>query len=261
MPSKRKTDRTEIPSPKRAKFIQHYINNIHEDKSIAQIAREVDIKPGSARRLAKVYEDARKSAQEAAIETVVRHPKRPGRPQKSTKMPVKLPKPIHFGSFLVTNQVFCTTPLSFALVNLKPLLPGHVLVSPIRVVPRFADLSKEEVTDLFSTVQRVSRLVERVFEASALNIAIQDGKAAGQSVPHVHTHIIPRKEGDLDHKGGSDAIYEMMNGQEGDLSSTLQKGSGQRNLSLDNGEQREARSDEEMKTEATWLASEMEKME
>jgi diadenosine tetraphosphate (Ap4A) HIT family hydrolase len=45
--------------------------------------------------------------------------------------------------------VFATSPLSFAFVNLKPVVPGHVLVSPKRVVPRFADLSEEEVADLW----------------------------------------------------------------------------------------------------------------
>ena len=74
-------------------------------------------------------------------------------------------------------------------------------------MPRFNDLSAAEVQDLFLTVQRVSRMVERVFSASSLNIAIQDGVDAGQSVPHVHAHIIPRKKDDLEEKGGTDAIY------------------------------------------------------
>ena len=129
-----------------------------------------------------------------------------------------LPKEaVKFGAFVVTSQVFHLTPLSYALVNLKPLLPGHVLVSPRRVVPRFNDLSAAEVQDLFLTVQRVSRTVERVFNASALNIAIQDGADAGQSVPHVHAHIIPRKKDDLADAGGTDAVYALMESDEGDL--------------------------------------------
>lgn len=60
-------------------------------------------------------------------------------------------------------------------------------------------------------------MVERVFGASSLNIAIQDGVDAGQSVAHVHTHIIPRRKADLDHKGGTDAIYGMLDGEEGDM--------------------------------------------
>lgn len=100
-------------------------------------------------------------------------------------MALKISKAVHFGTFVVTPQVFHLTSHSFALVNLKPLLPGHVLVSPLRVVPRLSDLSPEEVSDLFQTVQRVGNMVTRVFRSDALNIAIQDGAAAGQSVPHV----------------------------------------------------------------------------
>ncbi|KAI4643550.1 hypothetical protein J4E93_006560 [Alternaria ventricosa] len=175
---------------------------------------------------------------------------------------------VKFGSFVVTNQVFHLTRLSFAIVNLKPLLPGHVLVSPRRVVPRFNDLSAAEVQDLFLTVQRVSRMVERVFSASSLNIAIQDGVDAGQSVPHVHAHIIPRKKDDLEEKGGTDAIYAMMESEDADLSKQLANkeraaGAGlteeerkSRFPAVDN-DSRKPRSDEEMQKEAEWLAEEM----
>ncbi|KAF2746195.1 HIT-like protein [Sporormia fimetaria CBS 119925] len=176
---------------------------------------------------------------------------------------------IKFGSFVVTNQVFHLTPLSYALVNLKPLLPGHVLVSPRRVVPRFNDLSADEVQDLFLTVQRVSRTLERVFQASSLNIAIQDGVDAGQSVPHVHTHIIPRKKDDLAEAGGTDAIYGMMESEAGDIGRQLKDKEGAasngqgdgtqrgRFPAVDADESRRPRSESEMREEAEWLAREM----
>jgi bis(5'-adenosyl)-triphosphatase len=169
-------------------------------------------------------------------------------------------------------QVFHVTRLSFAFVNLKPLLPGHVLVSPRRIVPRFNDLSAAEVQDLFLTVQRVSRMVERVFDASSLNIAIQDGVDAGQSVPHVHAHIIPRKKADLEEKGGTDVIYEMMESEDADLNKQLQEKERTARMDLAEDERRgrfpavdndsrKPRSDEEMQKEAEWLAQEMAKDE
>ncbi|CAG8380417.1 unnamed protein product [Penicillium salamii] len=185
--------------------------------------------------------------------------------------------PIYFGSFIVTPQVFLTTPLSFALVNLKPILPGHVLVSPRRVVPRVTDLTPAETSDLFLTVRRVGRMVERVYGASSLNIAVQDGVHAGQSVPHVHAHIIPRKAADLDHRGGTDAVYDLLDGDEGDLAKAF-KDIGARDADqagnesvtgtevekrrsrfpvVDN-DQRRPRGEEEMKAEAEMLAREME---
>lgn len=160
---------------------------------------------------------------------------------------------------LTSTQVFHVTAMSFALVNIKPLLPGHVLVSPLRNVPRISDLSTAEVTDLFLTVNRVGKMVERVFNATSLNIAIQDGIDAGQSVPHVHTHIIPRKRSDLDSRGGSDAIYGMLDGEEGDIAKHLWERMEQRGKfpSVDN-DLREPRTEEEMVEEAERLAREME---
>ncbi|KUL85377.1 hypothetical protein ZTR_06998 [Talaromyces verruculosus] len=178
------------------------------------------------------------------------------------------------------TEVFYQTPLTFALVNLKPIIPGHVLVSPRRIVPRVSDLTADETTDLFLTVRKVGRMIERVYGATSLNIAIQDGVDAGQSVPHVHTHIIPRKRADLDHKGGTDAIYGMLDGEEGDLgriqrelqlqkdtdvlqeSSTgtiLAEGKRRSNFPAVDNESRTPRSGEDMEREAVMLAAEMEK--
>ncbi|CAI7678143.1 unnamed protein product [Penicillium manginii] len=175
--------------------------------------------------------------------------------------------PIYFGSFLVTPQVFYTTPLTFALVNLKPILPGHVLVSPRRVVPRVSDLTAAETSDLFLTVRRVGRMVERIHGASALNIAVQDGLNAGQSVPHVHCHIIPRKAADLDHRGGTDAIYDMLDGEEGDVgkvfreagSSGSERAETRTKFPVVDDKERKPRGSEDMKAEAEMLAREMEK--
>ena len=145
-----------------------------------------------------------------------------------------------------------------------------MLVSPRRRVPRVADLTPDEATDLFLTVRRVGRMVERVYSASSLNIAIQDGVDAGQSVPHVHTHIIPRRRSDLDHKGGTDAVYQLMNGDEGDIGRfqwqmmeemARQEGEQGRRTgfpAVDN-DARKPRSMEEMEAEAAMLAKEMEK--
>jgi bis(5'-adenosyl)-triphosphatase len=145
-----------------------------------------------------------------------------------------------------------------AFVNLKPLLPGHVLVSPRRVVPRLSDLSQDEISDLFLTVQRVGGMVERVFEASALNIALQDGIDAGQSVPHVHTHIIPRKNQDLESKGGNDAIYGMLEGEEGDVGKHLKERDGERpKFPKVDEASREPRTQEEMNAEADFFRKEM----
>lgn len=104
------------------------------------------------------------------------------------------------------STVFASSPLAFAFVNLRPVVPGHVLVSSKRVAPRFGDLTPDEVADLWLLAQRVGRVAERRQEQEqergrrqreerappALTFALQDGASAGQSVPHVHVHVIPR---------------------------------------------------------------------
>ncbi|XP_060691171.1 bis(5'-adenosyl)-triphosphatase isoform X2 [Hemiscyllium ocellatum] len=88
-----------------------------------------------------------------------------------------------FGQHIIKSSViFLQTELSFALVNRKPVVPGHVLVCPIRLTERFRDLQPDELTDLFQTSQKVAKVVEQHFKATSLTIAIQDGPEAGQTV-------------------------------------------------------------------------------
>ncbi|KAM5348261.1 hypothetical protein ACJ41O_008085 [Fusarium nematophilum] len=131
---------------------------------------------------------------------------------------------VKFGPFEVTSQVFLTTRYSFALVNLKPLIPGHVLVCPHSPHRRLTDLTPAETTDLFSTVQLIQRLLARAYfpspepEAGSFSVAVQDGADAGQTVPHVHVHVVPRTPGDM---GSPDAVYVKMAGEEGNVGGAL----------------------------------------
>ncbi|KAG5973916.1 hypothetical protein E4U55_000184 [Claviceps digitariae] len=123
-------------------------------------------------------------------------------------------------------QVFLTTPHSFALVNLKPLLPGHILVCPLQPHPRLTDLSPAETADLFSAVQRTQRMLARRYfpdpadvRSGSFTVAVQDGPAAGQTVPHVHVHVIPRLAGDVG--DNPEALYGKMAGEEGNVGGAL----------------------------------------
>uniref|UniRef100_A0A8V0ZFI3 Bis(5'-adenosyl)-triphosphatase n=1 Tax=Gallus gallus TaxID=9031 RepID=A0A8V0ZFI3_CHICK len=85
--------------------------------------------------------------------------------------------------------------------------PSDVLVCPVRPVERFRDLCPEEVADLFRTAQRVGNAVEKHFCATSLTIAIQDGPEAGQTVKHVHVHVLPRRSGDFSR---NDDVYKEL---------------------------------------------------
>jgi bis(5'-adenosyl)-triphosphatase len=142
-------------------------------------------------------------------------------------------------------------------VNLKPILPGHVLVSPLRRVPRLRDLSPTEISDLFVTVQSVGNMLERAFHGTALNVAVQDGIAAGQSVPHIHAHIIPRRLKDM---ANTDDVYTELHGEAGNVGAHLESRDKERGyLKVDADEMRKPRTEEEMVKEAQWLAREMDR--
>jgi bis(5'-adenosyl)-triphosphatase len=97
-------------------------------------------------------------------------------------------------------------------------------------------------------------MVERVFEGTSLNIAIQDGAQAGQSVAHLHTHIIPRKRQDLPN---TDDIYKRMDGVEGNVGQYLSDAERGHFPAVDSDDSRPPRSMQEMAHEAQWLAEEM----
>ncbi|TDL28047.1 HIT-like protein [Rickenella mellea] len=175
-----------------------------------------------------------------------------------------------FSTIDVTRQAFYRTPFAFAIVNLKPIVPGHVLVVPTRPAPRLADLAPHEIAELFAGVQHVGRIVERAYVADALTIACQDGRAAGQSVPHVHIHILPRRSKGDYFEGRNDEIYPAIERAEAKLPDHLVLLPSSKNtvesakieqkverksqpLRVDAEENRTPRSEEDMWQEATWL--------
>eukprot|EP00118_Oscarella_pearsei_P005164 m.23426 g.23426 ORF g.23426 m.23426 type:complete len:155 (+) comp28471_c0_seq3:2-466(+) len=146
-----------------------------------------------------------------------------------------------FGHHLInSSQIFFQSALSVAFVNIKPVVPGHVLVSPKRPVRRFRDLSRDEIIDLFMSTQDIAAKVESTYKGTSCTIAIQDGPDAGQTVNHVHVHILPRKPGDFEE---NDQIY-----------SEIDTKSKEAALNMDGSSSKRLRSEEDMAKEAASLA-------
>lgn len=84
-----------------------------------------------------------------------------------------------------------------------PVSPGHSLIIPKRHIGSFFEVSSEERDCLFTLVDEAKAAAVSSHMPDGFNIGINDGPAAGQTVPHLHIHLIPRFTGDVtDPRGG-----------------------------------------------------------
>ncbi len=83
-----------------------------------------------------------------------------------------------------------------AFLDINPLAEGHTLVIPKRCVARLDQLAADEAAELGRQVADLARRVMAVTGAAGFNVLQNNGEVAGQVVPHVHFHIIPRHAGD-----------------------------------------------------------------
>ena len=107
---------------------------------------------------------------------------------------------------------FCTLPTSrvtdssqhgLVIRDAYPISPGHTLIIPRRHTGSFFDLSAEERCDLLTLLDGAKTELDAEFSPHGYNIGINDGAPAGQTVPHLHIHLIPRYDGDCpDPRGG-----------------------------------------------------------
>lgn len=107
---------------------------------------------------------------------------------------------------------FCTLPQERAIARRScavairdafPISQGHTLIVPIRHVGSFFELSVDEKSDVLGLLDEMRKRLDAEFGPDAYNIGINDGPAAGQTIPHVHVHLIPRYRGDCaDPRGG-----------------------------------------------------------
>jgi diadenosine tetraphosphate (Ap4A) HIT family hydrolase len=107
---------------------------------------------------------------------------------------------------------FCTLPverivdqndLALVIRDGFPVSPGHTLLMPKRHVGSFFELDDDEVSALMALLKTAKANLDKELNPDDYNIGINDGPQAGQTVPHVHIHLIPRFAGDVkDPRGG-----------------------------------------------------------
>lgn len=86
--------------------------------------------------------------------------------------------------------------LAWAFPTNIPITPGHTLIIPKRHVAKYDGLTTDEKNAIEELRVKIITALETTFHSTGFNFAWNDGKIAGQSVPHFHLHVIPRIEGD-----------------------------------------------------------------
>jgi len=87
--------------------------------------------------------------------------------------------------------------LNFVIMNTYPYNPGHLMVVPYRHIGRLEDLSTEERNEHYEIVSRVVRILRETSKTENFNIGMNLGRVAGAGIDdHIHTHIVPRWNGD-----------------------------------------------------------------
>lgn len=107
-----------------------------------------------------------------------------------------------FCSLAADRELLCETATALAFYDGFPVNPGHVLVVPKRHVANYFDLSVHEQRAIWLLVNRCKEVLTERFNPDGFNLGININEAAGQTVMHVHVHLIPRYKGDVENPRG-----------------------------------------------------------
>lgn len=100
-------------------------------------------------------------------------------------------------------EIVCETKNCVAFYDGFPVSPGHTLIIPKRHVANYFELSCDEVQEIQVVLRHVKEIIDERYHPDGYNIGVNVNEAAGQSVFHVHMHLIPRYKGDMENpKGG-----------------------------------------------------------
>jgi len=118
----------------------------------------------------------------------------------------------------VTGKAFYSNPKFSALYNIAPVLPGHSLIIPNKHYESLFELSNSELGEMMVFAREITAVLKYFFNCDGFDWTIQDGASAGQTIAHLHLHIIPRKpldipEGDQWYKKISESEQVMLDSE------------------------------------------------
>ena len=109
---------------------------------------------------------------------------------------IKKNKVMKFAQYPIDEKIiFYKRKLVYAFVNYKPFLPGHVLLVPTRIEKSYSNLTETEAIEMWVSAKNIAENLKKYYHTNSVQISIQDGKDAGQTVEHCHIHLIPIPEG------------------------------------------------------------------
>lgn len=96
----------------------------------------------------------------------------------------------------IKARVIVRNEFAFAFPTNIPIVPGHILICPTRCVAKLSDLNELEIDAILKLTEDMKSALSDSFGAKGFNFAWNEGKVAGQNVPHFHLHLLPRKPRD-----------------------------------------------------------------
>lgn len=94
------------------------------------------------------------------------------------------------------ERVIIENEFAKAFLGHQPIVPGHTLIIPKRCVPKFEDLTNDERNAIFDLMNKIKIGLTKTFGSEGFNHSWNENLIAGQTVPHFHLHIVPRKKDD-----------------------------------------------------------------
>jgi bis(5'-adenosyl)-triphosphatase len=119
----------------------------------------------------------------------------------------------------VLSSIFLSKGDFLAIYNIAPVLPGHSLIVPKTHITSILDLHDKALFEFFDTARIALRILMKAFNTDAFDWSVQEKPEAGQTIEHLHMHIVPRLKGDLKRPGdwypiihqGDNAIIDSEN--------------------------------------------------
>ena len=109
---------------------------------------------------------------------------------------------------LGAGRIVLANELAVVIRDSFPVSPGHTLIIPKRHVVSFFDVTGDEREAMLALLDSAKLGLDAAFHPDGYNVGINDGEAAGQTLPHLHLHLIPRYAGDSeDPRGGVRWIF------------------------------------------------------